>query len=145
MKSSPARAATVTFALLLAGAIIGAMAGVLGALIAVAITDGPGAAFSPMIVGMAAILGGVLGAPLLPAASWLLMRRVPLGAAFLGTPLGAMLGGIAGWVLAVTLDGNPILWPAGAAILGFLAAVLLLRRRFAAPREAAVRVPGVAA
>jgi hypothetical protein len=141
MKSSPARIALVSVSLVAAGALFGAIAATVGAFVAVSVTDGPAAAFSWPILGWAAIIGAVLGAPLLPVSSWLLLRRVPLGLAWVGTALGTVLGAVLGWIAASMLRGNPILWPITAALIGFFAAVIVLRLRFSSARPAeAVRV-----
>ena len=120
---------------MVAGALLGSLAALVGAGIAVSVTHGVREAVSWPILGWAAIIGAVLGAPLLPATSWLLLRRVPLGLSFLGTTLGAMAGGIAGWIAAAALSGNPVLWPIVAAVIGFFAAVLVLRIRFVSRGE----------
>lgn len=132
MNSSPARIAAVTGGLMVAGALLGSVAAVVGAGVAVAVTDGVGVAVSWPILGWAGIIGAVLGAPLLPATSFLLLRRVPLGLSWLGTTLGTMLGGIPGWIAARMYSGNPIVWPLAAAMAGFFLAVLVLRLRFSA-------------
>ncbi|HET7462231.1 MAG TPA: hypothetical protein VFJ82_13325 [Longimicrobium sp.] len=137
MKSSPARVAAVTGGLMVAGALLGSLAALIGAGVAVAITHGLGEALNWPILGWAAIIGAVLGAPLLPATAFLLLRRVPLGLAFVGTPPGAAVGGIAGWIAAVALSGNPLLWSVAGAVIGFFAAVLVLRIRFSSRREVA--------
>lgn len=139
MKSSPTRAAAVTGALLVAGALFGSIAAALGSAIAVSITERALAPFP--VVAWAAIIGGVLGAPLLPVTSWLLLRRVPLGLSFVGTTVGTTVGGIVGWIAAYAINGQSIVWPVVAAVLGFFAAVLVLRTRFASPgKVAAARV-----
>ena len=137
MNRSPARIVAVTGGLLVAGA----LCGIAAALIAVTIALGLG----PYVMVLAVTVGGIMGAALLPATSWLLLRRVPLGLSFVGTTLGAMVGGIAGWIAAAALSGNPLLWPVAAAVIGFFAAVLVLRRRFSTGAEAAARVAAPAA
>lgn len=139
MSNSPARILAVAAGLMVAGALFGAIAGVVGAAIAVSVTMGLSGA--PYVLGMAAILGAVIGAPLLPATSFLLLRRVPLGMSFVGTTVGTTLGGIAGWIAAWSVEANPILWPTAAAMIGFFLSVVFLRMRFSSSREA-VRVPG---
>jgi len=135
MKSSPARIAAVTAGLLVAGALFGSIAAAVGSAIAVAITD---RGLPPWeIVSFAALIGGVLGAPLLPVTSWLLLRRVPLGLSFVGTTVGTTLGGVIGWIAAVTAAGNSLGWPVMGAVIGFFAAVLVLRMRFSGGREVA--------
>jgi drug/metabolite transporter (DMT)-like permease len=82
----------------------------------------------------------MLGAPLLPATSWLLLRRVPLGLSFVGTTLGTVLGGVLGWVLGGGIN-NPLRWPVGGALIGFFAAVIVLRARFSSRGAVARPVP----
>lgn len=135
MKSSPARIAAVTAGLLVAGALFGSVAAVIGSTIAVTITE---LGLPPWeLVALAAIIGGVLGAPLLPVTSWLLLRRVPLGLSFVGTTVGTTLGGVIGWIAAMKAGGNPVGWPVMGAVTGFFAAVLVLRMRFSSAREVA--------
>jgi len=137
MSSSPARVAALTGVLMVAGGLLGAIAAVVGAGIAVAVTHGLAAAISWPILGWAAIIGAVLGAPLLPATSFLLLRRVPLGLSFVGTAAGTVVGAVAGWIAAVVMSGNPVVWPVLTALAGFFAAVLGLRMRFPGRAEVA--------
>lgn len=132
MKGSPTRIAAVTLGLLLAGAFFGAVAAATGVTIASLLYD---RVLPPVEVIMGTmILGAVLGAPLLPAAGLLLMRRVPLGLSFLGTTAGAVTGGVLGMLVTVQAVGSlGAIAPLAGAVLGFFAAVLLLRRRFRAP------------
>ena len=141
MKSSPARIAALTTALLVAGGALGALAAAVGLVIAGAITEHD---FPPLeILAVAMLVGGALGAPLLPATSWLLLRRVPLGLSWLGTTVGTVAGGVAAWVAAAFMSGDPILWAVTGAVIGFFFAVIVLRARFPVQRDR-VRVPGAA-
>lgn len=139
MKSSPARVVGVTAALLVCGALLGALAAVVGAWLAFRLTVVPLYSLAAYIV--AAGVGAVLGGVLLPAACWLLLRRVPLGLALLGTLLGTVAGGVAGSVFAWRLGYDTILVvaPVGGAVLGFLQSATLLRLRFSAPRTTVER------
>jgi hypothetical protein len=138
MKSSPARIAVVTAGLLVAGALFGSIAAAIGATIAVALA-GKGFAelYGLTMVGVATLIGGVLGAPLLPATSWLLLRRVPMGRSWLGTTAGAVVGGLAGWFAALAVPGDEFLWPITGALIGFFAAVPVLRIRFSSRADGA--------
>jgi hypothetical protein len=139
MKSSPARVVGVTAALLVCGAVLGALAAVLGAWLTFRLTVTPLYSLPACIV--AAGTGAVLGGALFPAAYWLLLRRVPLGLALPGTLLGTVAGGVAGGVFAWRLgyDTTLVVTPVGGAVLGFVLAAILLRLRFSAPRAAGDR------
>ncbi|HEX9940297.1 MAG TPA: hypothetical protein VGB15_24395 [Longimicrobium sp.] len=137
MEKSPARILGVTAALLACGAVFGALAAVVAAVLAFNITEGPPFSLYAQTYVFVAVVGAVLGGVLLPAACWLLLRRVPLGLAFLGTVLGTVMGAVPGWVLGH--DMKLMLGPVGGAVLGFLLATILLRLRFSAPRPAGDR------
>ena len=145
MNSSPGRIAAITAGLMVAGGIFGAVSAAIGAMIAISITEGPGHAFDIPIVPIATVIGAMLGAPLLPATSFLLLRRVPLGLSWVGTALGTVAGAVIGWVVATSVpDGNWFTWPVIGALIGFFAAVAVLRLRFSAD-AGGQRVPRPAA
>ena len=124
------RIIVVTLALLALGAVTGGAAGAAVGALAALLPDHPGGRLHPgfMSVGASfgALMGAQMGAVLLPVAGWLLMRRVAIGRVLLGTSLGTILGGVVGWFAPVGSDdiGRSLL----AALVGFAAAVYLLRR-----------------
>lgn len=130
MNRSPARIAAVTAGLLVAGGLFGGIAAAIGATVAAFVTFDGLDAYGGMVVAFAALVGASLGAPLLPDTSWVLLRRVPLGLSWLGTTAGAVTGGVAGWIAAFWLKGDPITWGIAGALIGFFAAVVVLRARF---------------
>lgn len=131
--------ALVTAGLLAAGAVFGALAGMVGVAVAIALTDGLSYALDPLALGFAAMAGAFLGGILFPAAAWLLMRRVPLGLAVAGTLLGTVAGGVLGWVVADAAD--PIGISVAAAMGGFAVSCVGLRLRYSRGERQAVRVP----
>jgi MFS family permease len=134
------RVVLVTAGLLAAGAAFGALAGVVAIVVGLALTQGFASAFHPTVLAFVGLAGALCGGVLFPAAAWLLMRRVPLGLAVLGSVVGTALGGVIGWVLA-DMALVPV-WPALlGAVLGFVAACVLLRQRYAhgAPRPVGPR------
>jgi hypothetical protein len=126
--SRATRIATVTLGLAAAGAAFGALASTIVFYLAVALTSGPRVAFQTAPSLPVALLGAVLGLGAAPAAVLLLLRRVPLGLAVVGSVAGTVVGGAAGWVI------HPV-GPLLGALLGFVAAVVLLRMRASVPRE----------
>jgi hypothetical protein len=133
------RIITVTLGLSIAGAIFGALAGVIGLVVLTVLTGG-GLPMLDMAV-VPAILGATFGAVGAPAIAWLLLRYVPLGKAVAWGTVGTAAGGVGGWLLATVVDrASPGLATAvesqvkGAilgAIAGFLTAALILRIRAA--------------
>lgn len=133
------RIITVTLGLSVAGAIFGALAGVIGLVVLTVLTGG-GLPMLDMAV-VPAILGAAFGAVGAPAIAWLLLRYVPLGKAVAWSTVGTAAGGVGGWLLATAVDrASPALATAlesqvkGAilgAIAGFLTAALILRLRAA--------------
>jgi len=122
------RIVIVSLGLLASGGVVGGFAGaIIGFVVAVAMNHEPttrldvtlGAEFGLQV-------GAIYGMALFPLAGWLLMRRVPLGRALLGTAVGTVGGGVVGWFLHVGRDG--FLRVLVASIVGFLIAVLVLRR-----------------
>lgn len=107
----PSRVALVAFGLIPAGAVAGALAGALGAMIWMTTAKGIGAAPIPLILGIAGVSGAILGAVILPVAGFTLLRYVPLGRALAETIVATALGGAIGvqflgaWWLAGPLVG----------------------------------------
>ena len=117
------RILAVTAGLVVAGAVIGAVLGVLVlALTAVILGGWSSLRFDGLLLPMGLVFGAMRGAVLAPAAAWLLMRDVPLGRAIGGTALGTVLGAVMGTVLA---PGTTFLM----ALAGFVAAAVYLRVR----------------
>ena len=115
----------VTLGLLAAGAVFGALAGVVTLGIGAVLNGEFRALLDIGAFGVAAYFGAVLGAPLFPIAGWLLLRRVPLGRAVLGAVLGTVLGGIVGWMLRV--GGDEVNGALIVGAIGFVLAALSLR------------------
>ena len=92
----PSRVALVALGLIPTGAVAGALAGGLGAMIWMAAADGLHAAPDPFVLGVAGVVGAVLGAVILPVAGFTLLRYVPLGRALVETIVATALGGAIG-------------------------------------------------
>jgi hypothetical protein len=137
------RILAVTAGLVVFGAAAGAIAGALVAIFAIAFSLGPLEALDLDLIGFGATLGAPLGGLLLPAAGWLLMRRVPLGRAMLGTMLGTIAGGLIGWFTPFLLDQFYRTLVAG--FLGFVLAVVTLRRAASRSERASAQVADVPA
>jgi hypothetical protein len=107
----PSRVALVALGLIPAGAVAGALAGVLGAMIWATAAEGLRVAPIPLLLGVAGAFGAVLGAVILPVAGFTLLRYVPLGRALAETIVATALGGALGmqllgaWWLAGPLAG----------------------------------------
>ncbi|HEU4885981.1 MAG TPA: hypothetical protein VFT45_27335 [Longimicrobium sp.] len=99
------RILAVTAGLMLAGAVLGTIAG-MAVLLAWPLADGDVFWFTlgdiGDVLGVSLVFGGSLGAVMGPLAAWLLMRHVPLGLAVGGTTLGTLAGG--GIALMATAD-----------------------------------------
>ena len=134
----PLRIFAVTLGLAVTGAVFGALAGVVAFALGLLISQGflrPGDLDAlPFAGGFGAIIGAIAA----PAAGWLLLRRVPLGRAVAWSVLGAVTGAVAGWVLGGGFDagtngvrsfGDPFVNAVAGALLGFLIAAVVLRRR----------------
>jgi hypothetical protein len=94
----------ITAALGAAGAVTGALSGVIAMTAAVLISFRvlPDA----RLAGLGAELGAAIGALALPALGWALLRTVPLRAAVIGTSVGVVVGGAAG-LLVGAASVNP--------------------------------------
>jgi hypothetical protein len=107
----PSRVALVALGLIPAGAVAGALAGALGAMIWMTAAEGLHLAPIPLLLGVAGGFGAVLGAVILPVAGFTLLRYVPLGRALAETIVATALGGAIGmqllgaWWLAGPLVG----------------------------------------
>ena len=133
------RILVVTVGLSAAGAVFGAIAGALALGLVVALTDRIANAADFGMLAFSAFFGAIIGAVAAPAAGWLLLRSVPLGRAVGWTTIGAVTGGIGGWMLAIALRtelggpvpvlGNAIESGIAGAVVGFVVAALLARRR----------------
>ena len=110
----PSRVALVALGLIPAGAVAGALAGAIGAMIWVTAAEGHRAAPIPPLLGVAGIVGSILGAVILPVAGFTLLRYVPLGRALAETIVATALGGAIGvqllgtWWLAGPLVGYEV-------------------------------------
>ena len=121
---SAGRILMVTLGLAVAGALLGAVAGVF-TLATCLIVAGDFEHLKMPLFFAAATLGAMVGAACVPPAWWLLLQRVPLGRAFGGLTLGAIVGGVAGWLLPRSFaHGDGILITAA---LGFFGAAVVLR------------------
>lgn len=131
------RVATLTGGLALAGAAAGGLSGGLAALLVAAIGEGALRPLAdPALFAIGTEFGAPLGAVLLPIAGWALMRRVPLGRALVGTIAGTLVGGLGGWFIA--LGGSSLASSISGGLVGFAAAVFVLRRFSRARREASM-------
>ena len=101
-----ARVLGITAALGAAGAITGALSGVIAMTVAVLLYLEvlPDA----RLIALSAKLGAAIGALALPALGWALLRTVPLRAAVIGTSVGVVLGGAAGLLMGAS-SVNPYL------------------------------------
>lgn len=123
-----ARIAAVTAGLVIVGALVG---GVVGVLVTVMLLVSAGGGGLGLLLNLDTVLfigayGAAMGAVLGPLAAWLLMRHVPLWKAIGGTALGTLAGSLPGLVG----DGQ-MGFPC--ALLGFCAAAVYLR--FRSPRR----------
>jgi hypothetical protein len=133
------RILAVTAGLVVAGAVFGAVAGAVAFGIVVLLARQTTAGSALGMLAFPAFFGAVIGAVAAPTAGWLLLRTVPLGRAVGWTTLGAVTGGMGGWLLATGLGtrftghvpvlGNAIEAGTVGAVIGFVAAALLARRR----------------
>jgi len=122
-----ARIAAVTAGLVVVGALVG---GVVGVLVTGMLLGSAGGGLA-LLLNLETVLfigayGAAMGAVLGPLAAWLLMRHVPLWKAIGGTALGTLAGSVLGLV------GDGAMGFPGA-LLGFGAAAVYLR--FRSPRE----------
>lgn len=119
------RIAVVTLGLIATGAVLGAAAGVVVAVLVVAMIQGPsGIPSMGRFYGVAALGGAAIGAVLGPAASFTMLRRAPLWRVFAETTLGTVLGALVG--LALPLHLAPDTAAVAMAVVGFLAAATRL-------------------
>ena len=121
------RIVVITLGLVAAGAVCGAVAGVVAFTIGVRLTHAPSAATDLRLLPLPASIGAALGAVILPIVSWVLLRRVPLGQAILATVLGTIVGGTLG--LVVPLVGDRGVSSIAGGCVGFCLAALFLALR----------------
>lgn len=127
-RASLARRAKITLGIAALGAIGGAAAGGMSAVVVAAIIDGTmRSIFSASLFAVGAEIGAPLGTLLLPLAAWTLLRRVSFGRAILGTVPGTLAGGLAGWF--ITMDTSAIFRSIAGGVIGFVAAAVLMRVR----------------
>src|SRR4029079_11212845 len=136
--SRPLRIAAVTAGLLASGALAGAIAAVVALFVAATLTGEPVSLRHGEALGFVATVVAVFGGVLLPVTAWIFLRRVPIGLALLGTILGTIAGGVLGWILNSPQD--PVIGGFYGALVGFVAAALLLRLRASAPARQRVSV-----
>jgi len=115
------------------GGVVGALVGAVVGYLTVAAGNGANIEIDPEFGAFfGSMYGAPLGAVLFPLAGWLLMRRVALGRGLLGTALGTTVGGLIGWFLPFgdknLMFGNALTRVLTASVVGFLLAVLALRR-----------------
>jgi hypothetical protein len=125
---SPARATGVTLGLATTGAILGGAAWAIALGIGLLCKAGLDTFSHLRVLLIPGAIGAVLGSVCAPLAGWLLFRRVPLGRAFAGLVIGTVLGGLSGWFPPLTF--NVLLQPIATAAAGFVAAALVMRRRY---------------
>lgn len=102
---SPKRVVVVGLGLIVTGAAVGSVCGV----VAISLLLGAGGRLPDAGVAMVAgLFGGALGAVLGPAAGFSILRHVPLGRAIGWTALGAILGGVIGAPLSMGLIVGPV-------------------------------------
>jgi hypothetical protein len=111
----------------MAGALVGAVLGVMAMALLGLLTYG----FSDMLNASvlfpaAAIFGSLAGASLAPLSAWLLLRRVSLGRAIGHTAAGTAIGVLIGFGMGRVFNWG-ILNPAILGIVGFVAAAARLR------------------
>jgi hypothetical protein len=127
------RILAVTAGLSVAGGVLGAVASVIALLLAAALTEGLPLPLHLDVLAFVALFGAVLGMIAAPAGGWLLLRRVPVGRAMLWSVIGTIVGGVVAW--AVPLGHDQIGRAVIGAVVGFLAAALVLRRTTTRVRE----------
>ena len=98
------RVALITLALILAGAMSGAVSGFVAIQAGVAAYLHSGA--PPELIAGASLIGAAFGALVAPTFAWSLLRSVPLGLAIAGISAGAGIGGAVG-VLTGASSVNP--------------------------------------
>jgi hypothetical protein len=125
---SPARVIGATLGLSVTGAVLGGVAGAVALGIGLLFKAGLETFSHLSVLLIPGAIGAALGSVCAPLAGWLLLRRVPLGRAFAGLVVGTVLGGLAGWFFPVTF--NILLQPIATAAAGFVAAALVMRRRY---------------
>lgn len=103
---SPKRVVVVGLGLVVTGATVGAVCGVVALSL---LLGAAGRLPDAGVVMVAGLFGGGLGAVLGPAAGFSILRRVPLGKAIGWTALGAILGGLFGVPFSLGLILGPVI------------------------------------
>lgn len=118
----------ITLGLAMLGALAGATAGGISAVLVIAIGEWSlRELFDRFLFSVGAAIGAPLGALLLPLAAWTVMRNVPFGRAVAGTVAGTLVGGLMGWY--VSLGQHALLRSLCGGVVGFVLAAFLLRRQ----------------
>ena len=130
------RILAVTAALAVAGAVTGAICGLLAlAPLVIAGWLRAPSGYNPVVLSevgaWAAAAGAALGAIFGPLLAWSILRHVPLGRVILWAGVGTVLGSFAGWALTANalFPGLPAIF--GGGLLGMVTAGVGLRRRAA--------------
>ncbi len=120
----------VTAGLVVTGAVVGAICGMVGLATSLAVQGESPAAQDLAIYAFAGVIGAFVGSIIAPLLAWGLLRYVPIGRAVAQCALGTTLGGM----VAFTLEPNASLFvPVLGALFGFVAAAV--RLRIATPRS----------
>lgn len=120
------RAIRGTALLIVTGAVIGALIGLFFALLPSFLFSLPGQHTTALDLTVPAAMGAGFGAILAPITGWTILRRVPFATAVAGTAAGTIIG---------TVLGTLVLLPPVGAVVGYLVAAAMLRRRFAPKPE----------
>jgi hypothetical protein len=139
------RLIAVTLILIMAGAVAGAVCGVLAlvpAWIATRLHPTPDDVYLVWseLAAWAALVGSIVGAVAGPTLALSLLRRAPLWRVVVEPLAGAIVGAAIGWTTAYTRVGVRVEALAICALLGALCAAVRLRRS-ASPRHGTIAVP----
>jgi len=126
------RILAVTVGVVGAGAVVGALCGVVLASLALLLTASINELMSrdtAVFLGLCATVGGVVGGITSPIVAWGLLRRVPLGRAIVWGAVGTMLGGVIGeWLSPTNLHSGTVPGVIVGGFLGFVAASIAVRK-----------------
>jgi MFS family permease len=124
------RCLAVTLGLMVAGALLGGIAGGAGLLLATLVTFSFRAR-DRLDYYFATYIGALIGTVMAPVVGGLLLRRTPLGKAIAWTVVGTIAGGVAGWIVGTAFalsDGTPQFFPfddLGSALVGASSGTLI--------------------